>query len=132
MMLFQREIQTIVVREKNTMNSTKPRTVLIYGNSLFVAGVAAELGAVPGLTIKRVDISGLTSPEQLQIGCATTLIIDLATIHSDLLLHCLLECPTMVLVGLDLKNSRVMVLNSQFFPVSTLQELTHVLQHLRL
>ncbi len=113
------------------MNITTPLTVLIYGNSLFVTGVAAELGAVPGLTIKRVDIASLTPPEQLDIGCPSTLIVDLATIHGDLLLHCLLACPTLVLVGLDLKNSRVMVMNSEFFPVSTLQELTHVLQGLR-
>jgi hypothetical protein len=112
------------------MNGTTPRTVLIYGNSLFVAGVAAELDAVPGLIIKRVDTSGLRSVEQMQTGCPATLIVDLATIPGNLVLHCLLQCPTLVIVGLDLKNSRVIVLNSQFFPVTTLQELTCVLQHL--
>lgn len=127
---FTGQIQTTVAREMNDMDITIPRTVLIYGNSLFVAGVAAELDVVPGLTIERVDTAGLTSPGRFQIGCPTIVIVDLATIHGDLLLHCLLQCPTLVLVGLDLKKSRVIVLNSQFFPVTTLQELTLVLQHL--
>jgi hypothetical protein len=113
------------------MNGTTLRTVLIYGNSLFVAGVAAELDTVPGLIIKRFDTSGLSSIGQLQMGCPATLIVDLAMTHSNLVLHCLLECPMLVVVGLDLKNSRVIVLNSQFFPVKTLQELTHVLQRLQ-
>jgi hypothetical protein len=127
MTLFRGRIQTTVAREVTNKNSPTSRNILIYGNSLFVAGVAAELGAVPGLTIKRVNLSGLTSPAQLQIGCPTALIVDLATIHGDLLLHCLLECSTLVVVGLDLRHSRVIVLNSQFFPVKTLQELMHVL-----
>ncbi len=107
------------------------QTVLIYGNSLFVAGVAAELGSVPGLAIERVDTAGLQTHEHLHTACPTILIVDLATTLADMVLHCLLDCPTVVLVGLDLKHSRVIVLNSQFFPVTTLQELTHVIQHLQ-
>lgn len=113
------------------MKMAHSQTVLIYGNSLFVAGVAAELGAVPGLLIERIDTAGLKTTEQLRTTYPTILIIDLATTHADVVLHCLIDCPALVLVGLDLRNSRVMVLTSQFFPMTTLQELTHVIRYLQ-
>jgi hypothetical protein len=109
---------------------TAPQTVLIYGNSLFVAGVAGELRDVPGLTIERIDSAGLQTHAQLHSTCPSILIVDLATTPADLILHCLIDCPTLVLVGLDLRNNRVMVLNRQFFPVTTLHELTQVIQGL--
>jgi hypothetical protein len=113
----------------NSMNTR--RAVLIYGNSLFLAGVAAQLDTVPGLLIERVDTSGLRTSEWLQPGCPQILIIDLATTRADFVLHCLMDCPTLMLVGLDLQNSRAILLNSQFFPVTTLQDLTQVLQSLK-
>jgi hypothetical protein len=42
-----------------------------------------------------------------------------------------MDCPNLMLVGLDLQNSRVVLLNSQFFPVTTLHDLTQVLQYLQ-
>jgi hypothetical protein len=114
---------------EHSMNTRQ--AVLIYGNSLFIAGVAAQLDAVPDLLIERIDTSGLQTSEDLRPGCPQVLIIDLATTHADFVLHCLMDCPNLMLVGLDLQNSRVVLLNSQFFPVTTLHDLTQVLQYLQ-
>jgi hypothetical protein len=114
---------------ESSMNTRQ--AVLIYGNSLFIAGVAAQLDTVPDLLIERIDTSGLRTSEWLRPGCPQILIIDLATTQADFVLHCLMDCPDLILVGLDLLNSRVILLNSQFFPVTTLQDLTEVLQYLQ-
>lgn len=113
------------------MMTDTAQTVLIYGNSLFVAGVAAELGAMPDLLIERIDPAGLRTFEQLHSTCPTVLILDLATTHADLVLTCLMECPALVLIGLDLKASRVVVMSSQFFPVTTVPDLTRLIRHLQ-
>ncbi len=112
------------------MMTDTAQTVLIYGNSLFVAGVAAELGTMPDLLIERINPAGLRTFAQLRSTCPTVLILDLATTHADLVLTCLMECPTLVLIGLDLQDSRVVVLSSQFFPVTTVQDLTRLIRHL--
>lgn len=106
------------------------QTILIYGNSLFVAGVAAELGTMPNLSIERIDTADLKMVPQLYATCPTLLIVDLATTSADIVLTCLIECPTLVLIGLDLKGSRVVILSSKSFPVTTVQELTSVIQQL--
>jgi len=112
------------------MMTDTAQTVLIYGNSLFVAGVAAELGTMPDLLIERIDPAGLRTFEQLHSTCPTVLILDLATTHADLVLTCLMECSALVLIGLDLKASRVVVLSSRFFPVTTVPDLTRLIRHL--
>lgn len=99
--------------------------VLIYGNSLFIAGVAAQLSAVPGLAVQRV-----ATATALGDRCPGVLVFDLTAVRADLVLGWLTDCAQLTLVGLDLRRSRVVVFSTGALQVASVEELGRLVRRL--
>jgi hypothetical protein len=104
--------------------------VVLYGNSLLMAGVEASLRGRTGLDVVRIDA---TLPNVAQSLCALhpdVVIFDLATPLSNFQLpsSILQEHSGISLIGLDLNSNKVLVLSGQEHTVLAANDLAQVIQ----
>jgi hypothetical protein len=92
--------------------------VILFGNSLLIAGLAVQLGAIPGLVVQRVVTAAALSD-----CCPAVVVFDLATVRAELVLGWLTDCAHLSLVGIDLQRSRVMVFTAGAVPVASVEQL---------
>ncbi len=105
----------------------KPRTVAVYGNSLFIAGIQASLKIQPELQVSEIGGSDpdLTAP--LAASCPDVIIFDLTSTRPLISLAFLAEHPQVLFIGLDLNSDRVLVLSGQFSKVVTTDHLLQLI-----
>ena len=109
--------------------------VVLYGNSVFMAGVEASLRKGHGLDVVRIDATLPEATQRLNALCPNVVIFDLtapdspfATHNSQFTLSFLREHPDLPLIGLDLTSNTVVVLSSQHHTVLTTNDLAQVIQ----
>jgi hypothetical protein len=84
------------------------RRVILYGNSLILAGVRAVLEKCPDLEIRILD-HPLDKPlEKLEAYCPAALIFDLSAVQGDPLLS-LFQQPGLLLIGIDPETHKALV-----------------------
>jgi len=115
----------------------KRRTVVLYGNSLLIAGVEVSLRDQPGLDVVRIDATLPNVVQRLGALHPDVIIFDLTTPPSTLqlpssnfhpppsLLH---EHPGIALIGLDLNSNKALVLSGQEHTVLAANDLAQVIQ----
>jgi hypothetical protein len=84
------------------------RRVILYGNTLILQGVWANLANSPGLDVVVVDQPSRISPEELTAYCPAAVIFDMSVIEPRLLLG-LLQQPGLLLVGMDSETHKALV-----------------------
>jgi len=109
--------------------------VVLYGNSLFMAGVEASLRGQPGLDVVRIDTTLPNVAQRLDALHPDVIIFDLTTSNSPFSdLHfpssILQEHPGLSLIGLDLNSNQVLVLSGQQHTVLAADDLAQVIQTL--
>ena len=110
------------------MNGNRRRTIL-YGDSLILAGVRAELVRNPGLEVLVLD-QPLDKPlEALRALEPEVIIFDLGAVQPDFLLA-LLQKPDLVLIGVDPETHQALVLSGQPARALTTDDLLHVIEAL--
>jgi hypothetical protein len=87
---------------------TERQRVILYGDSLILAGLRAGLEARPGIEILVLDQPLDTLCEVLRSLCPAALIFDLAAVQPDFPLA-LLEQPGLRLIGINPETHRVLV-----------------------
>jgi hypothetical protein len=105
----------------------KRRRVVLYGSSLFVAGIEAGLRASRNLEILHVDAGTAQPLEEIRQLAPDAVAFDADRVTSDLLLPLLKECPGPVLVGLDLDSNRVLVLSGRQSHILSMDQLVRVI-----
>ncbi len=105
----------------------KPRTVGVYGNSLFIAGIEASLQAQSGLEVSRIATASPDSTESLAQGCPDVIVFDLASAQPPVSISFLAEHPRLTLIGLDLKSNSVLVLSGKYSRVLTTNHLLRLI-----
>ncbi len=103
------------------------RTVLLYGQSLLLSGVAASLRREPGLRVSQAatwDKAG----ELLAAHIPDVLIFDLANASQDHVLPLLVKNPGILLIGLDLEHNRAVLLGGRETRALTLEGMRDVVQ----
>ena len=109
--------------------------VVLYGNSLFMAGVEASLRGQPGLDVVRIDATFPNPVQRLDALRPDVIIFDLTTSNSpfsnlDFPSSILQEHPGLSLIGLDLNSNQVLVLSGQQHTVLAADDLAQVIQKL--
>jgi len=106
----------------------EPRKVVLYGNSLFLAGVEASLTDRTGLEVSRLEANLPDVQERLNALGPDVVILDMAESNAEFALTILREHPGLPLIGLDLsKNNQVLVLSGQEREAFTAHDLTAVI-----
>lgn len=101
----------------------KRRRVLVYGNTLSMAGIAASLKGEPGLEIIIVDPKDPTAQQNLKAFDPETIIFDRSDQHSILDLALLREQSGLLLIGVDPSSDEALVLSGKLSRVLTIKEL---------
>lgn len=108
----------------------KRTRVLVYGNTLNMAGIAASLKAEANLEIICVDPQNPTARQSLNELYPQAIIFDRSDPHSALDLALLREQPGLLLVGVDPSSDDALVLSGQLTRVLSGKELARLVSSL--
>ena len=101
------------------------QTVLLYGQSLLLSAVAADLAKVPGLQVERArqwaDTDRITADRMPDV-----LIFDLTETRESHVLPLLLKDPHPVMVGLDTEHNQAVLLTGRVAQSLTLDQIRHI------
>jgi hypothetical protein len=103
------------------------RTVVLYGRSLVVTGLAACLADRPHLTLHHLDATTPDLALQIRMLAPDVLVFDLAAAHPDYAIALLREHPRLLLIGVDVVHARTLVLSGQQTEALTIDDLEHVI-----
>ena len=98
------------------------RTVLLYGQSLLLSGVAAGLVEVPGLQVERAT-TWADAGRLLAKHMPDVLIFDLTNISESQILPLLFKNPGLLLIGMDTECSRAVLISGQEARSLTLKQI---------
>jgi len=108
------------------MNGNRPR-VILYGDSLILAGVRANLEARPDFEILVLD-RPLDSPlEELQRLCPAAVVFDLGASRPDFLFP-LLQQPGLLLIGIDPETHQALVWSGRQAPAAAAADLIEIIR----
>jgi hypothetical protein len=102
--------------------------IALYGNSLIVSSIGANLINRPGLTLHQLDASTSDLAEYIKREHPDVLIFDLATDYPVSPIALLKEHPRLLLIGIDISNAKMLVLSGQQAQALTIDDLTHVIE----
>jgi len=105
----------------------KMRTVVLCGDNLVMSTLAATLRKKPQFDLQQMDASRLDVPDGLEAIVPDAIMFDLATAASDFAVGCLQRHPDTLLIGIDLKANRMLVLSGKHSRLLTVDDLTKVL-----
>ncbi len=89
----------------------KRRKVLVYGNSLVLAGMRASLEGCPGLEVIILD--GPAAEVELLAPDLSVVIFDMAAARSEFLLTQMQAQPDLLLIGIDPESHEVLLAGQQ-------------------
>jgi len=103
------------------------RKVLIYGRSLYLAGISACLEPNESLEVKFIDPHGLQAKQSLDEFNPETILFDLTDPPNDLDMDLLQQRSGLLLIGVDPSSDEVFVLKGHHNRVVTAGELTQLI-----
>jgi hypothetical protein len=106
------------------------KRVILYGNTIFMAGVETCLRSLPGLTVYGVDATLPDAREHLARLVPDVVIFEWATPPAQDLLELSREHPGLILISLGLDEPKVTVFSSQRHAVQTANELAQIIRTL--
>jgi hypothetical protein len=101
--------------------------VVLYGNSVFLAGIQADLQRRAELAVLTVEPD---CPDTAARICAlnpTAVLFDLAAAQPDFAIPLLRAWPDMLLIGVNSSSEEILVLSGQQVRAASMTELTHVI-----
>ena len=102
-------------------------SVLIFGKSLYLAGIGVCLKNVEGLDVLKIDPQSPNAKQRLDALSPDALLFDLSNPPSDLDMALLRSNPDLLLIGVDPSNSEILVLKGQCSRVMTTNELNKLI-----
>jgi hypothetical protein len=103
-----------------------PRVVL-YGNSVFLAGIRADLKRRAELEVLTVEPDYSDTAARIHALDPTAVLFDLAAAQPDFTIPLLHTWPDMLLIGVNASSDEILVLSGQQVRAATMTELTHVI-----
>jgi hypothetical protein len=103
------------------------RTVLLYGQSLLLSGVAASLRQGPGLRVAQAATWEAAS-NLLAARIPDVLIFDLTDASQSHILPLLVKNPGILLIGLDLEHNRAILLGGQETRALTMERVREIVE----
>jgi hypothetical protein len=91
----------------------KPGRVVVYGNSLNMAGIVASLKSDPTLEVLCVNIDSPKTLQSVDENEITAIVFDLSDPPLRLDVTFLRDLPGILLIGVDFSSDEMLVLSSQ-------------------
>jgi DNA-binding NarL/FixJ family response regulator len=104
------------------------KKVILYGSSLFIAGLDASLSDIPGLEIQRVEARLGNDLELVRAGTPDVIIVDLGVASKNLTLALLQKFPGVTMIGLDPESDQLLILSVQQQKAQAAADLVKVIQ----
>jgi hypothetical protein len=102
--------------------------VVLYGNSLVLAGVGASLKAYPGIELICLDAQPPAAAQELCALSPAAVIFDLGAVPPEFPFSLLREQPDLVLIGVDAAGDKLLVLSGQQAHSLTTEALVQVIE----
>jgi hypothetical protein len=115
------------IRDKKRASMKQTRTVVVYGNSLALSGIAAKLEGQPYLCVQQIKATDSNLPRQAELLKPDVLIFDLATAQPQDALALLKDYPRLLLLGIDLGSDRMFLWGGRPTRALTLEDLLQVI-----
>ncbi len=87
------------------------KKVVLYGRTLFIAGLGESLSADPGLEIRRVEAGEGNDLERMCHEVPDIIIVEMGVASGNLTLSLLREYPTVTLIALNPESERLLILS---------------------
>jgi hypothetical protein len=111
------------------MESMSPtRRAVLYGNTIFLAGLAVQYANRPGLEIVTIDADQQSAEQQLDTSLPDVIVFDLTAAQPDSAFHLIQKNPDLLLVGVDVTSDQVLVLSGYTSPVFSNEDLLKVIE----
>lgn len=104
------------------------KRVLLCGNSLFVSGLQASLGAASGLDLQQIEPQADHIRERVKAWKPEVLILETGLLKDKFSLTLLQENPEMRLISLDIEDNRLLVLSGSAADQPTTEELLQLIE----
>ncbi len=91
----------------------KNSRLILYGNSVFLAGIKAQLEQVPALELIMLETGQMAVVEWIRACRPQAVFFDMAMGYPDFAVPLLHELPGLQLIGVDPNSNELLVLSSQ-------------------
>jgi hypothetical protein len=103
------------------------RNIIVYGDSLILEGIRADLSAHPGIRVLLLDATQELPLDTIRTWCPAIFIFDLKAVRPDLQLA-LLQQPGLLLVGIETETHQALILSSFQQPAHSVEDLLSIIQ----
>lgn len=100
--------------------------VVIYGSSLYMAGLAASLKTDPSLDVTHIHSGSLDFEQCRQAQAPAAIVFDIDELSSDRLLIQLRACPGLTLIGVDAASEDILLLSGQQVRAATISDMVQL------
>ena len=105
----------------------KTRKVVLYGSDLVVSTVGANLRGRLEFQIFQIDPLLPDALQRLDAARPDVVLFDLAGTESDLTIGLLRKHPGLLLIGVDLRGDKMLVMSGQESRLLTMDDMVHVI-----
>jgi hypothetical protein len=104
------------------------RRVVLYGSDLVVSTVGANLRGREGFQIFQIDPLLPDALQRLDAARPDVVLFDLACTQTDFTTAVLRRNPGLLLIGVDLKSHRMLVMSGEESRLLTTDDLVHMME----
>ena len=106
----------------------KTRRVVLYGSDLVVSTVGANLRGQVGFQILQIDPLLPDALQRLDAACPDVVLFDLTSTRPDFTVAVLRKHPGLLLIGIDLKIEKMLVMSGEESRLMTTNDLVQMSQ----
>jgi hypothetical protein len=106
----------------------KTRRVVLYGSDLVVSTVGATLRGRVGFEMVQIDPLLPGALQTLEAARPDVILFDLAGAQPDFSIAVLRKNPGLLLIGVDLKTDKVLVMSGEESRLLTTDDLVHIIE----
>ena len=106
-----------------------PRRIILFGNSIFIAGIETCLRDHTNLDLMRVDDRAPEAEQALRALAADTIVFDASHNLPPYLMPLLESSPDLVLIGVDPSQDSARVFSSRRPIIATMRDLAQIILH---
>jgi len=104
------------------------RKVVLYGDSLVLAGIGQSLERYSRFEVLSLDASSEDAARELDVCCPAAVIVDLSIMPTELAFSLLDEHPDLLLIGLNPGGNGLVVLSGQQARSLTTEDLARLIE----
>jgi hypothetical protein len=106
----------------------KKRTVALYGSNLVMSIIGASLREKPEFQVQQIEGSLPDIIDKLEAPRPDAILFDLAAAESNFAIPLLRNYPTIMLIGVDLKSNKMLLLFGEQSRLLTADDLVKVIE----